>query len=75
MRTSPEIRPLPVPAGLEGERGDAAIARMFGFSRTTAPARPAAGKAQDDGAGVGKSARVSGGAWLEVEMPGAPAPV
>lgn len=75
MSTIPEIRTLPVPDGLEGERVDAAISRMFGFSRTKAAELAAAGKVQVDGAVVGKSERVSGGAWLEVEMPQAPAPV
>ncbi|MFE3163675.1 RluA family pseudouridine synthase [Streptomyces sp. NPDC059224] len=75
MSTLPEIRTLPVPDGLEGERVDAAISRMFGFSRTKAAELAAAGKVQVDGAVVGKSERVSGGSWLEVEMPGAPAPV
>ncbi|MEU9153052.1 RluA family pseudouridine synthase [Streptomyces sp. NPDC048417] len=75
MSTVPEIRTLPVPDGLEGERVDAAISRMFGFSRTKAAELAAAGKVQVDGAVVGKSERVSGGSWLEVEMPGAPAPV
>ncbi|MEU5422148.1 RluA family pseudouridine synthase [Streptomyces sp. NPDC001407] len=75
MSTIPEIRALPVPDGLEGERVDAAIARMFGFSRTKAAELAAAGKVQLDGAAAGKSDRVTGGAWLEVEMPAAPAPV
>lgn len=75
MSTIPEIRTLPVPDGLEGERVDAAISRMFGFSRTKAAELAAAGKVTVDGSVVGKSERVSGGAWLEVEMPQAPAPV
>ena len=75
MSTIPEIRTLPVPDGLEGERVDAAISRMFGFSRTKAAELAAAGKVQVDGAVVGKSERVHGGAWLEVEMPQAAAPV
>ncbi|MBV2355640.1 RluA family pseudouridine synthase [Streptomyces sp. J2-1] len=75
MSTIPEIRTLPVPDGLEGERVDAAISRMFGFSRTKAAELAASGKVQVDGAVVGKSERVHGGAWLEVEMPQAPAPV
>ena len=44
MSTIPEIRTLPVPDGLEGERVDAAISRMFGFSRTKAAELAAAGK-------------------------------
>ncbi|MEU8869697.1 RluA family pseudouridine synthase [Streptomyces javensis] len=75
MSTIPEIRALPVPDGLEGERVDAAIARMFGFSRTKAAELAAAGKVQLDGSVAGKSDRVSGGAWLEVEMPQAAPPV
>jgi 23S rRNA pseudouridine1911/1915/1917 synthase len=71
----PEIRTLPVPDGLEGERVDAALSRMFGFSRTKAAELAAGGKVQVDGSVVGKSERVSGGAWLEVEMPPAAAPV
>ena len=66
---------MPVPDGLEGERVDAALARMFGFSRTKAAELAAAGKVWLDGAEAGKSHRVVGGAWLEVEMPAAPAPV
>ncbi|QSY47965.1 RluA family pseudouridine synthase [Streptomyces griseocarneus] len=75
MSTIPEIRALPVPDGLEGERVDAAIARMFGFSRTKAAELAASGKVQLDGAEAGKSDRVTGGAWLEVELPAPPAPV
>lgn len=72
---SPEIRTLPVPDGLEGERVDAAIARMFGFSRTKAAELAATGKVTVDGSTAGKSDRVTGGAWLEVEMPAPPRPV
>ncbi|MCK7622105.1 RluA family pseudouridine synthase [Streptomyces sp. RS10V-4] len=75
MSTLPEIRTLPVPDGLEGERVDAALARMFGFSRTKAAELASAGKVRVDGSEVMKSERVRGGAWLEVEMPAAAAPV
>ncbi|KIF05104.1 pseudouridine synthase [Streptomyces sp. RSD-27] len=75
MSTIPEIRTLPVPDGLEGERVDAAIARMFGFSRTKAAELASEGKVSVDGSVVGKSERVHGGAWLEVEMPAPPRPV
>ncbi|MFC7216690.1 RluA family pseudouridine synthase [Streptomyces polyrhachis] len=75
MSTFPEIRTLPVPDGLEGERLDAALARMFGFSRTKAAELAAGGKVRIDGAEAGKSDRVSAGAWLEVEMPAPPRPV
>ncbi|UCM87365.1 RluA family pseudouridine synthase [Streptomyces marincola] len=75
MNSLPETRALPVPEGLEGERVDAALARMLGFSRTKAAELAAAGKVRLDGAEVGKSERVIGGAWLEVEMPPPAAPV
>ena len=64
-----------MPDGLEGERVDAALARMFGFSRTKAAELAAGGKVRVDGSPAGKSDRVSGGAWLEVEMPAPAAPV
>src|SRR5690606_32169469 len=73
--TVPETRTLPVPDGLEGERVDAALARMFGFSRTKAAELAAEGKVQLDGGTAGKSDRVWAGAWLEVEIPGPPQPV
>ncbi len=75
MNTLPETRALPVPEGLEGERVDAALARMLGFSRTKAAELAAAGKVRLDGAEVGKSERVTGGSWIEVEMPPPAAPV
>jgi 23S rRNA pseudouridine1911/1915/1917 synthase len=75
VSTVPQIRNLPVPEGLEGERVDAAIARMFGFSRTKAAELAAEGKVTLDGTPVGKSDRVMAGAWMEVEIPAPPAPV
>src|SRR4029453_6126044 len=36
---SGDLRTLPVPEGLSGERLDAALARMFGLSRTKAAGR------------------------------------
>jgi 23S rRNA pseudouridine1911/1915/1917 synthase len=75
VSTAAEIRNLPVPEGLEGERVDAAISRMFGFSRTKAAELAASGKVSVDGSPVGKSDRVMAGSWMEVEMPAPPAPV
>lgn len=75
VSTLPETRTLPVPDGLEGERVDAALARMFGFSRTKAAELAAGGKVSLDGAPAAKSDRVQGGAWIEVEMPASPQPV
>jgi 23S rRNA pseudouridine1911/1915/1917 synthase len=58
-----------VPEGLAGERVDAAMARMFGLSRTRAADLVAQGLVQLDGAHVAKSDRVSPGAMLDVTIP------
>ena len=67
-----ELRSLPVPEGLEGERVDAALARLFGVSRTKAADLAAAGAVTLDGETAGKSDRVTTGSWLEVELPDPP---
>ena len=64
-----ENRMLGVPEGLEGERLDAGLARLFGFSRTKAAELAAAGLVRLDGAVVGKSERLRAGGLLEVQMP------
>ncbi len=64
-----EVRALPVPDGLEGERVDAGLARLFGFSRTRAAELAAAGDVILDGQVAGKSTRLVAGSWLEVRMP------
>ena len=64
-----------VPDGLAGERVDAAMARMFGLSRTRAAELIAEGRVQVDGAGVAKSDRVSGGEMLDVTIPAAVDPL
>jgi 23S rRNA pseudouridine1911/1915/1917 synthase len=68
-------RTVPVPEGLEGERLDAALARLFGLSRTKAADLAAGGRVRVDGATAGKSDRVRAGAWLEVELPTPAAPI
>jgi 23S rRNA pseudouridine1911/1915/1917 synthase len=65
-------RSLPVPEGLEGERLDAALARLFGFSRTKAAELVSEGRVELDGAPAAKSDRVRAGAWLEVDVPPPP---
>jgi 23S rRNA pseudouridine1911/1915/1917 synthase len=65
-------RTVAVPDGLDGLRLDAAIARLFGLSRTVAADIVESGLATVDGAVRSKSERVSGGAWLEVELPAPP---
>jgi 23S rRNA pseudouridine1911/1915/1917 synthase len=74
VTTTGERRTLPVPEGLDGLRLDAAIARLFGLSRTAAAQIVEDGNASVDGAVRGKSDRVAGGAWLEVELPAPAAP-
>jgi 23S rRNA pseudouridine1911/1915/1917 synthase len=63
------LRTLPVPDGLAGERVDAALARMLGFSRTQAADLAASGAVRLDGREVGKSDRLPAGGWLEVDVP------
>jgi 23S rRNA pseudouridine1911/1915/1917 synthase len=70
----PERRSLAVPEGLDGMRLDAAIARVFGLSRTVAAGIVEAGAASLDGQVRGKSERVMSGSVLEVALPGPPAP-
>jgi 23S rRNA pseudouridine1911/1915/1917 synthase len=62
-------RELPVPEGLDGLRVDAALARMFGLSRTAAAAVAEDGLVALDGVVRGKSDRVIGGSWMEVDLP------
>lgn len=66
---SGEFRALPVPDGLEAERVDQAVARLFGLSRTAAAALVQAGEVRIDGVVPVKSERVTAGAWLEVRLP------
>jgi 23S rRNA pseudouridine1911/1915/1917 synthase len=61
-----------VPEGLDGERLDAALARMFGFSRAGAAELIAAGDVLVDGRPAVKSDRVIAGAELAVTLPPPP---
>ena len=69
MTQHADHRVVLVPEGLAGERVDAAMARMFGLSRTRAADLIGQGQVQVDGARVGKSDRVSAGAMLDVVIP------
>ena len=64
-----DVRTLPVPDALAGERVDAALSRMLGLSRTRAAELAEGGHVRVDGVEVGKSARLPADAWLEVELP------
>ena len=69
-----EIRTLVIPDGLDGERLDAAISRMLGFSRTKAAALIEAGDVLLDDVVTDKATKVSAGALLEITIPAPPAP-
>ena len=69
MTADVEHRVLPVPESLAGERVDAAMARMFGLSRSRSADLIAGGQVLVDGATVGKSDRVLPGSVLEVSLP------
>lgn len=64
-----EARSLPVPDGLDGLRVDAAVARLFGLSRTAAAGIADAGDVSLDGTTKGRSDRVRAGGWLEIVLP------
>ncbi|TXN30690.1 RluA family pseudouridine synthase [Lacisediminihabitans profunda] len=61
-----ETRSLPVPDGLAGERTDAALAKLLGFSRSFAAEVAESGGVTADGVVLGKSDRLQAGSWLEV---------
>ena len=65
-------RTLPVPDGLDGLRLDAAVARLFGLSRTTAAGIADAGEVSVDGTPRGRSDRVRAGSLLEILLPAPP---
>ncbi|WP_281284270.1 RluA family pseudouridine synthase [Nocardioides litoris] len=64
-----EHRELFVPDSLAGERVDAAMAQLFGLSRTRSAELISQGLVQVDGAAVSKSERVLPGARLQVTIP------
>ena len=66
-------RRVAVPEGLDGERLDAALARMFGVSRATAAELVTSGNVLVAGRTAAKSERVPAGEWLEVTLPPPPA--
>lgn len=69
-----DVRRLPVPEGLAGQRVDAVLARSFGLSRSKAARLTEAGDVLLDGRPVAKGDRVQGGAMLQVELPSPDAP-
>ena len=75
LKTMSDRRVLEVPAGLDGLRVDVAISRLFGLSRTAAARLVDDGQATVDGSAPSRSDRISGGARLEVDLPGPREPV
>jgi 23S rRNA pseudouridine1911/1915/1917 synthase len=71
--TSPGQRRVPVPEGLDGERLDAALARLFGLSRARAAELISDGSVLVNGRPAAKSDRVPAGEWLDVTLPPPPA--
>ena len=70
-----ESRTLMVPDGLAGERVDAGLARMLGFSRTQAAEIASAGGVVQDGVTLGKSDRLRADTFLEVTWESRTGPV
>jgi len=62
-------RRVPVPEGLDGERLDAALARLFGLSRAKAAELIGDGSVLVNGRPAAKSDRVPAGEWLDVTLP------
>jgi 23S rRNA pseudouridine1911/1915/1917 synthase len=65
-------RRVPVPEGLDGERLDAALARLFGLSRARAAELIGDGSVLVGGRPAAKSDRVPAGEWLDVTLPPPP---
>jgi 23S rRNA pseudouridine1911/1915/1917 synthase len=73
--TGSDQRHVPVPDGLDGERLDAALSRMFGLSRARAAELIGAGDVLVGGQTAAKSDRVPAGEWLDVTLPPPPVPL
>jgi len=69
----PEVRRLPVPEGLAGERVDVALARLLGLSRSAAADLAVAGAVTCEDRALSKSDRLTPDTWIEVTFPDAPA--
>ena len=71
-RPMAEHKVVLIPDGLDGERVDAAVARMLGLSRTKIGDLISDGRVMLNGSAVAKSDRVSPGEMLEVELDSQP---
>ena len=64
-----EIRQLPVPPGVDGQRLDAALAKMLGLSRSATAELCEAGCVSSAGRLLTKSDKVQVDQWIEVRLP------
>lgn len=62
-------RTFQVPEGLDGDRADAALARLLGLSRTKSAEILESGLVSVNGRTITKSERVEAGAYVDVELP------
>ncbi|AWB89124.1 RluA family pseudouridine synthase [Salinibacterium hongtaonis] len=69
-----QSRSVPVPDGLVGERVDAALSKLMGFSRSFAVEVIEAGGVRVDGVAVSKSDRLRADGWLDIEWEDRQAP-
>ena len=67
-----DVRRLPVPEGLAGERADAGLARLLGMSRSAVASLIEAGDVRIDDIVAVKSDRLTEGQWLQVTLPAPP---
>src|SRR5690242_16354781 len=74
MTSAADVREVEVPEGLDGERLDAALARMFGLSRSRAAELITDGLVLVGGRAASKSDRVLAGDELQVTLPAAAEP-
>lgn len=64
-----ELRELPVPEGLVGQRVDQALGRLLGLSRTAAAGLIEEGNVLIDGTEATKSQRLAADEWISVTLP------
>ena len=71
----PDVRSLPVPEGLVGERIDVALSRLLGLSRSKAAELVRDGHVDIDGAPASKGDRLDEGQWVQIRLPDPPEPL
>lgn len=68
------VKSVLVPDGLDGERVDAAVARLLGLSRSKVSDIAGTGGIRSDGHAMAKADRLWSGALLEVDLPASKSP-